>query len=45
MSATVDREPLPLNPAFERLVHGFEEVVAVLLDLETDQVRTQQAIQ
>ena len=43
--APVDRKPLPLNAAFEHLVHGVEEVVAVRLDLEADQVGAQQAVQ
>src|SRR5258706_12394595 len=41
----IDREAVPLDPAFQGLVHGFQEIVAVRLNMEAEKVRAQQSIQ
>src|SRR6266404_5429969 len=41
----IDREAVPLDPAFQGLVHGFQEIVAVRLNMEAEKIRTQQSIQ
>jgi hypothetical protein len=45
VTGAVYGEPLPFNTAFEHLVHGVEEVSTVFLDMKTDQVDAQQAVQ
>ena len=40
-----DREMLAVDTAFERAIHGLQEIVAVRLDVEADQIRAEQAIQ
>jgi len=41
----IDREAVPLDPAFQGLVHGFQEIVAVRLNMEAEKIRAQQSIQ
>jgi len=37
----IDCEVLPINPRFQGAIHGLQEVRAVRLNVETDQVRAQ----
>src|SRR5262249_10421869 len=39
-----DGEVLPVDPRLECAVHSLEEIVAVELDVEADQVRSQHAL-
>ena len=41
----VDGEAFPLDAALDGLIHGFEEIIAVRLDVEADQVGAQQAVE
>src|SRR5438128_179762 len=38
-------EPLPLDAGFEEAVDGFQEIPAVCLDVEADDVRAEQAFE
>src|SRR5262249_18673902 len=42
---SLDREMFPVNPGFQSTVDGLQEVVAVGLNGEADQVRSQQSIE
>src|SRR4029079_8400407 len=44
MTTTHDGEMLPIDAGFERALDGLEEVVAVELDVERQQVVAQQAV-
>ena len=41
----IDREVLPIDARFQRAVHRFQEVVAMRLNVESDQIRSQHAVQ
>jgi len=38
------REPVPLRNSLQRAVHGFQKIVAVRLNVKSDQVRPQQPV-
>src|ERR1700758_1420600 len=45
LAVALHGEPLPLDPRFQRAIHGLEEIVAVGLDVKTNQVRAKQAVE
>ena len=45
MAAAVDREMLPVDARFQSAVHGVQEIVAVRLDVEADQIGAQHAVE
>ena len=45
MVVAVDGEAFPFDAAFDGLVHGFEKIIAMRLDVETDQIGAEQAVE
>ncbi len=44
MALAVDGEAVPLGDRFHSVIHGFEKIVAVRLNMETDQVCPEQSL-
>ena len=44
MSVTVHGKAVPLRQRFHGVVHGLQKIIAVRLNVESDQVRAQQAV-
>ena len=44
VALAIDRETIPFRERLDRAVHGFQEIVAVRLDLEANEVGAQQTI-
>src|SRR5260221_13383678 len=39
-----DGEMFPIDPRFQRVIHGLQKIVAVRLDMESDQIRSEHSV-
>ena len=42
---SIDRKAIPFDPALQRLIHRLQEIIAMRLDVEADQIRAQQPVE